>query len=112
MGYQKGGYAMIHYYKNEKSTHQKGFIIVTARVRYDKEISAHYKYLYGEIATLSYLRGYCEETNVYFSKFCNVERRTIARWLKILVDHFYIKIDKSHPKRRIYPLLKKDLTCR
>jgi len=71
------------------------FAIIPAEVRYNPNINANVKLLYGEISALSNKYGYCVATNEYFASLYNVSTRTITDWIKALEDMTYIesKID-------------------
>jgi len=88
-------------------THYPSFYaIIPANVRYDKELSANSKLLYGEITALTQREGFCWSTNKYFSELYDVEERTISRWIGELVSRGYIDIciEKTTTKwsRKIY----------
>lgn len=79
------------------------YAIIPATVRYDKELSANAKLLYGEITALCNDRGYCWATNQYFSNLYGVSERTIRTLVKQLVDKKYIKIEIiKNSKRLLY----------
>lgn len=66
------------------------YAIIPANVRYDKDLSANAKLLYGEITALCNEKGYCWATNAYFADLYCVDRSTINRWLQQLVKKRYI----------------------
>ena len=66
------------------------YAIIPAEVRYNPNINANVKLLYGEISALSNKYGYCIATNDYFSSLYNVSSRTITDWIKALEDMTYI----------------------
>lgn len=66
------------------------YAIIPPQVRYDKELSANEKLLYGEITALSSKSGLCWATNKYFSELYGVETRTIRRWIEHLVERGYV----------------------
>lgn len=82
------------------------YAIIPASVRYDKDLSANAKLLYGEITALCNKEGYCWATNNYFAKLYNVSARSIQTWLKQLIDKGYIKsksvINKNIESERRY----------
>lgn len=67
------------------------YAIIPANVRYDKDLSANAKLLYGEITALSNGEGYCWATNSYFANLYNVSNETISRWISQLIKKGYIK---------------------
>lgn len=69
------------------------FAIIPAEVRYNPNINANVKLLYGEISALSNKYGYCVATNEYFSSLYDVSTRTITDWIKALEDMTYITND-------------------
>ena len=66
------------------------YAIIPSRVRYDKELSANEKLLYGEITALASKSGLCWATNKYFSELYEKEPRTIRRWIEHLVELGYV----------------------
>lgn len=79
------------------------YAIIPANVRYDKELSANAKLLYGEITSLCNEKGYCWATNQYFSNLYEVSDRTIQNLIKQLSDKKYIQIKIiNNSKRLIY----------
>jgi hypothetical protein len=74
------------------SENQKNYYaIIPANVRYDKDLTANAKLLYGEITALTNEKGYCWATNGYFSELYGTTQETISRWIKQLCDKGYIK---------------------
>ena len=66
------------------------YAIIPAEVRYNPNINANEKLLYGEISALSNKYGYCIATNEYFALLYNVSTRTITDWIKALEDMTYL----------------------
>ena len=60
------------------------FSILTADVRYCKELTASEKIFYSEISALANIKGYCTANNDYFCELYKVNKRTIQRWLENL----------------------------
>lgn len=69
------------------------YAIIPASVRYDKDLRANEKLLYGEITALSQKTGECWATNKYFSELYNVKVNAIAVWIRHLKEKKYIDID-------------------
>ena len=69
------------------------YAVIPASVRYDDNISANAKLLYGEITSLCNKEGKCWATNSYFAKLYNVHKKTISAWVSSLVDAKYIEIE-------------------
>ena len=79
------------------------FAIIPANVRYDDELSANAKLLYGEITALCNEKGYCWASNDYFSQLYGKSTRTIRRWIGDLINKDYIKseISKEDGNKRL-----------
>lgn len=67
------------------------YAIIPANVRYDKDLPANAKLLYGEITALCNKNGCCWATNEYFANLYCVSKTTISLLIKKLVDKGYIK---------------------
>lgn len=70
--------------------HPNYYAVITAEVRYDKDLEPNAKLLYGEISALANRDGYCWATNEYFSALYDVDVRTVGRWLESLEEKGYI----------------------
>jgi len=98
--------------KKQNKTNQdvNYYAIIPASVRYDKNLKANAKLLYGEITALSNEKGYCWAGNNYFANLYEVSKRTIQNWISNLEKNDYIKIrykdivknGKNTTQRRIY----------
>ncbi len=73
--------------KEEKPSY---YAIIPANVRYDKNLSANAKLLYGEITALCNDKGFCWASNKYFANLYGVSLRSISRWISILTEKGYI----------------------
>lgn len=79
------------------------YAIIPAEVRYDADLPASAKLLYGEITSLANKNGYCFATNAYFSKLYNVSERQIVRLINALENKGYISMSTRESKnRKIY----------
>ena len=77
--------------ENEKN-YRNYYAIIPATVRYDKDLTANAKLLYGEITALCNDKGYCWANNSYFMDLYNCTERSIQILLKQLSKKGYIKI--------------------
>lgn len=86
--------------------HPSYYAIITAEVRYCKNLEAPAKLLYGEITALSDIKGYCWATNRYLADLYDVDIRTIQRWLSSLEEEGFIRIEcvtnSFNSKRKIF----------
>lgn len=80
------------------------YAVIPANIRYDKDLTANAKLLYGEISALAQKNGVCFATNEYFSKLYNLSERAISRLICSLKDKNYIKVEidnsESNKKHR------------
>lgn len=66
------------------------YAIIPANVRYDKNLTANAKLLYGEITALCNEKGYCWANNSYFAELYGVSKTSISKWIKQLSDKGYV----------------------
>ena len=66
------------------------YAIISAEVRYDKNLTANAKLLYAEITALLNMNGECFATNKYFSNLYGKSIVTISKWIGELVLNGYI----------------------
>ena len=66
------------------------YAIIPASIRYDNDLTANAKLLYGEITALCNEKGYCWASNDYFAELYNTSTRTVSRWIKQLISKGYI----------------------
>lgn len=59
-------------------------------VRYNPNISAGAKILYGEIAYLAQEKGYCDITNQTLADYYDVTKETVSKWISILIKQGYL----------------------
>lgn len=69
------------------------YAIIPANVRYDKDLTAGAKLLYGEITTLCNEIEPCTETNRYFAEVFGVSKETISRRIAQLASSGYITME-------------------
>lgn len=82
------------------------YAIIPAEVRYDKDLRASEKLMYGEITALTYKTGECWASNNYFAKLYNTTPQAISKWILDLKEKGYINLDyerdgKQYKKRII-----------
>ena len=66
------------------------YAIISAEVRYDKNLTANAKLLYAEITALLNMNGECFATNRYFSNLYGKSVVTISKWISELVANGYV----------------------
>ena len=71
----------------------KYYIIIPADIRYDSNLKANEKLIYGELVLLAQERGYCWATNAYFADLYGVSKTTVSKWLSNLEACGYIKLE-------------------
>ena len=77
------------------------YAVIPAEVRYDNELRANEKLLYGEITALTYKTGECWASNTYFSELYGVKPNAVATWIKHLKDKKYIEVDYIYKGKEI-----------
>ena len=82
------------------------YAVIPADVRYDQELNANAKLLYGELTSLCNQKGYCWAKNDYFAQLYGLSGRTISRLVSQLESRGYIRTEtvpaKDGTERRIY----------
>lgn len=77
--------------------HQRNYYaIIPANVRYDQDLTANAKLLYGEITALCNERGYCWASNSYFAELYKVSKNTASRWIQQLIEKGYIESEMHY----------------
>lgn len=69
------------------------YAIIPASVRYDEDLRANAKLLYGEITCLSSKTGVCYASNNYFAKLYKVDSSAITKWVNQLKKKGYIVVN-------------------
>ena len=72
------------------------YAILSAEVRYDKNLRPNTKLLYAEITALCNMNGECFATNKYFAKLYGKSKGAISGWISELVKNGYIKVDYTY----------------
>lgn len=67
------------------------YAVIPASVRYDDQIPANAKLLYGEISALIGANGFCFASNAYFMQIYGFSDPTVTRLIKKLEDAGYIR---------------------
>ena len=82
------------------------YAVITAPVRYDKELSSTAKLLFCEITSLVNKKGYCWATNTYFAELYGLSVSTISRIISKLEHRGHIRVEtvtvSNGSERRIY----------
>lgn len=60
------------------------FVVIPADVRYNKDLTANAKILFGEIAALSNKEGVCWASNSYFANLYDTSVVSVSRWFSQL----------------------------
>ncbi len=84
------------YSENEEKNQPAFYAIIPALVRYDNDIPAGAKLLYGEITALCNKKGYCWAKNSYFAQLYETSERTIINWIKALRDKGHISVSLEY----------------
>ncbi len=98
--------------KKEQPTY---YAVLSAEVRYDKELKPNEKLMYAEFTALSSINGYCHATNKYFAELYDVDKSTISRYVSHLEEKGYIKVElirnekQQVKERRIYIVAEKSI---
>lgn len=69
------------------------YAVIPANVRYDTNLTANAKLLYGEITALCNDKGYCWASNNYFSNLYNVSKVSISKWVHQLEKLGYVSCE-------------------
>ena len=77
------------------------YAVIPANVRYDNDLRANEKLLFGEITALAQKTGECWANNKYFSELYEVQPNAIATWIRHLKEKEYILVDYEYSGREI-----------
>lgn len=69
------------------------YAVIPAEVRYDSDLRANEKILYGEISALLDKSGICYASNNYFAKLYEVDPSAISKWITHLKEKNYLDVD-------------------
>ena len=69
------------------------YAIIPAEVRYNPELRASEKLLFGEITALSSATGICTASNKYFANLYDVVPSAITKWISDLAKYEYIEVE-------------------
>ena len=69
------------------------YAIIPADVRYDENLCANAKLLYGEITALCNEKGFCWANNEYFATLYKVTKTSISKWISSLEKQDFISIE-------------------
>lgn len=69
------------------------YAVIPAEVRYDSDLRANEKILYGEISALLDKSGICYASNNYFAKLYEVDPSAISKWITHLKEKKYLEVD-------------------
>ena len=72
------------------------YAIIPANVRYDKNLTANAKLLYGEITALCNKEGHCWAGNQYFAELYSVSKVSISTWISNLKDAGHISVQMNY----------------
>ena len=91
---------------SEKTARPSYWAVIPADVRYDDQIPANAKLLYGEISALCDRTGYCWAKNEYFAQLFGFAEVTVSRLVSALQKGGYLEVEmvptETGTERRIY----------
>ena len=77
------------------------YAIIPANIRYDENLRANEKLLYGEITALTYKTGECWASNNYFARLYKTTPQAISRWILNLKKLGYLEISYEYLGKEI-----------
>ena len=72
------------------------YAVIPATVRYDKNLRANEKLLFGEISALSNKTGECWASNKYFAELYEVTPQAVSKWILNLEKNGYIAVSYEY----------------
>ena len=75
------------------------YAVIPADVRYDDQIPANAKLLYGEISALISEEGYCYASNEYFGNIYGLSERTVRSLIGKLQQAGYVQVDLERDEK-------------
>lgn len=91
---------MTEIIQQEKNENPNYYAIIPANVRYDKELPAMAKLLYGEITCLTQKEGFCWAGNSYFADLYEMSISRISKLIALLEARGYISIKVERNKNK------------
>lgn len=78
------------------------YAIIPATVRYNENLNANAKLLYGEITALCNEQGFCWANNQYFADLYKVRKEAVSRWISALEAENFItsEVDQADGNKR------------
>lgn len=83
----------------EKQSRPSYYAVIPADVRYDDQIPANAKLLYGEISALVGAEGYCFASNEYFQQLYGLSERTVRGLISKLQSAGYLEVELKKDKQ-------------
>jgi len=74
------------------------YAVIPANVRYDQNLKANEKLLFGEITCLTQSTGFCFASNEYFANLYGTTKETVSRWISNLERQGYLKTKLEYRK--------------
>lgn len=83
----------------EKKDKPSYYAVIPSNVRYDEELPANAKLLYGEISALINKDGFCFASNAYFAEVYTCSEDSVSRWISELGKRGYIRQELIRDKK-------------